>query len=410
MSHPAAHPPQNSPAPVPTVVPLTGRLTSLDAYRGFIMLYMACHGFGLTRVVPASPDSFWPAITWWFEHATWAGGSTWDLIQPAFMFMVGVAVPFSYAQRAAKGDSPGRQFSHALVRALVLILISVFLASGSGAGRTTKWEFTNVLAQIGLGYPFLLLVLNRRITVQAAVTAGILIGYWALFAAYPLPSPTNNYAALGVTPADLTGGAVYPGFFGHWSKNTHIAAAFDVWFLNLFPRATPFTFNAGGYATLNFIPSLATMILGLMCGELLRRPSTPQAKVKTLLIAALLLTTAGLLLGITICPIIKRIWTPSWALCSGGLVIALLAAFYWLIDVRSHRQWSQFLVVVGMNSIAIYLMSQLLRPWMGDLLKTHLGPSLFTGPYGSIPRECLTLLVFWLVCWGMHRRKIFLRI
>lgn len=122
------------------------------------------------------------------------------------------------------------------------------------------------------------------------------------------------------------------------------------------------------------------MILGLMCGELLRRPSTPQAKVKTLLIAALLLTTAGLLLGITICPIIKRIWTPSWALCSGGLVIALLAAFYWLIDVRGHRQWSQFLVVVGMNSIAIYLMSQLLRPWMGTCSRRTSVPACSPGP------------------------------
>ncbi|MBI4624927.1 MAG: hypothetical protein HY736_17140 [Verrucomicrobia bacterium] len=374
------------------------------------MLYLASHGLGIARVAQSMPDTVWPSLVWWFDHVAWTGCSTWDLIQPAFMFMVGVAVPYSYARRTEQGHSFRKQYGHALVRAAVLILLAVFLASGSAAGRTTRWEFTNVLGQIGLGYTFLLFLINRRFAVQAGVAAAILAGYWALFALYPLPAAGFNFAAVGVTPADISGGAVFEGFFGHWSKNSNVAAAFDVWFLNLFPRATPFAFNPGGYATLNFVPSLATMIFGLMCGELLRSPRTSREKLRALLVAGLALLVVGALAGYTVCPIVKRIWTPSWALFSGGLVVWFLAAFYWVIDIAGFRRWSQFLIVVGMNSIAIYLMSQLMRPWVGDLLRTHLGAGLFTSAYGPMTRDCLTLLVFWTICWWMYRRKIFLRI
>lgn len=387
--------------------PLPARLASLDAFRGAIMFYMASYAFGITEVAQKFPGSFWQSLAWWFDHVAWTGCSTWDLIQPSFMFMVGVAVPYSYASRTAQGHSFGKQWRHALVRALILILLAVFLSSRSGR---TNWEFTNVLGQIGLGYPFLLFLLNRRFAVQAGIAAVILAGYWLFFALHPLPAPGFDYASVGVTPKFMAAGAIPAGFFAHWGMNTNAAAAFDVWFLNLFPRETPFVFNKGGYATLNFVPSLATMIIGLLCGELLRSPRTSRKKIRALLIGGLVLVVAGAITGFTVCPIVKRIWTPSWALFSGGLVVWLLAAFYWVIDVAGYRKWSQFLIVVGMNSIAIYLMSQLLRPWVRDTLKIHLGPDLFRGDYGAIWQQSLTLLLFWLVCWWMYRRKIFLRI
>jgi hypothetical protein len=231
----------------------------------------------------------------------------------------------------------------------------------------------------------------------------ILAGYWLLFALYPAAP-----AGAGAVAAGAEG--VLPGFFAHWSKGTNVAAAFDGWFLNLFPRATPFVVNGGGYATLNFVPSLATMILGVMAGEELRGGRPPAAKARRLLVAAAALVALGLIAGFTVCPIIKRIWTPSWVLFSGGLVVALLAAFYWVIDVAGHRRWSFWLVVVGMNSIAIYLMSQLLRPWLSETFRTHLGAELFRGTFGPVINAVLTLAVFWLLCAWMHRRRIFLRI
>jgi len=391
---------------IPATAP-TQRLASLDAYRGAIMFYMASHGFGIPQVAAKMQDSFWQPLAWWFDHVTWAGCSTWDLIQPSFMFMVGVAMPYSYARRRQQGHSLGRQFGHAVSRGAILILLAVFLTSRPTG---TAWEFTNVLGQIGLGYPFLLLLLNRRLSVQAGVTAAILVGYWLLFAVWPLPAAGFNFAAVGVTPEDISGGAVMNGFFGHWNKNTNVAAAFDVWFLNLFPRTAPFVFNKGGYTTLNFVPALATMIIGLMCGELLRSPRTSREKLRTLLVTGFALLVAGQLAGWLVCPIVKRIWTPSWALFSGGWVMLLLAAFYWVIDILGFKKWAQFLIVVGMNSIAIYLMSQLLRPWVRDTLKTHFGAGIFDGIYGPMVQACLTLLVFWLACLWMYRQKIFIRI
>jgi predicted acyltransferase len=394
-------------APAGAVAAPAGRLASLDAYRGAIMFYMASHSFGITDVAQKFPGSFWQTLAWWFDHVAWVGCSTWDLIQPAFMFMVGVAVPYSYASRAAQGHSFGKQLRHALVRAVILILLAVFVSSGP---TRTNWVFTNVLAQIGLGYPFLLFLLNRRFTVQAGTAAAILAACWLFFALHPLPAAGFDYASVGVTPKLMAAGAVPGGFFAHWAMNTNAAAAFDAWFLNLFPRAEPFVFNKGGYATLNFVPSLATMIFGLMCGELLRSPRTPREKIRALLIAGLALVAAGAIAGFTVCPIVKRIWTPSWALFSGGIVVSLLAAFYWVIDVAGCKKWAHFLLIVGMNSIAIYLMSQLMRPWVGDVLKIHLGADRFTGNYGAIWKQSLTLLFFWLVCWWMYRRKIFLKI
>jgi predicted acyltransferase len=115
-------------------------------------------------------------------------------------------------------------------------------------------------------------------------------------------------------------------------------------------------------------------------------------------------------MGLFMCPIVKRIWTPSWAVFSAGWTFAMLAGFYWVIDVRGYRRWTFPLVVVGMNSIAMYCMSMLLKPWVGHSLRTHLGRSWFEGPRGTVALYAATLLVLWLACLWLYRRKIFLRI
>ena len=130
-------------APVQSGAP--GRLVSLDAYRGAIMLLMASSGLGLARVAQQHPASdLWQFIARHTEHAAWAGFTLWDIIQPAFMFMVGVALPWSVAKRTAQGERFGKLFLHALWRSLVLVLLAVFLTSAWS--RQTEWFFTNVLA------------------------------------------------------------------------------------------------------------------------------------------------------------------------------------------------------------------------------------------------------------------------
>ncbi|MGP0068780.1 MAG: hypothetical protein ACLQGP_34915 [Isosphaeraceae bacterium] len=194
--------------------------------------------------------------------------------------------------------------------------------------------------------------------------------------------------------------------------NANVAAAFDRWFLNLFPRPSdkPFVFNEGGYATLNFIPSMATMIFGVLAGELLRSGRDRLAKLRDLLLAGAIGVSLGLVLDASVCPIVKRIWTPSWAIYSAGYACWMLAAFYAAIDLAGFRKWSFPLVVVGMNSIAIFLMAQLMKPFVASTLRTHLGADIFTGPYGPLLRASSTLLMFGMICFWMYRRKIFIKI
>lgn len=398
---------------IPSVATSPPRLVSLDAFRGFIMLAMASAGFRLASIARKegfSHDPVWQFLGYQTDHVAWRGCGFWDLIQPAFMFMVGVAMAYSYTARQARGHSYAHMLAHAVYRSIVLVLLGVFLSSNWSS--QTEWVFPNVLCQIGLGYTFLFLLWNRPVRWQLAAAAMILLGDWALFYAWPAPT-ADDYAKVHLS-ADwprLTGTAA------HWDKNTNVAAAFDRVVLNWFPRKEPFVYNEGGYTTLNFVPSLATMIFGLVAGGLMRNAWSPGKKIATLIVwGAASLATGYLLDAAGVCPSVKRIWTPSWALFSTGWVLWMLAGFYLLVDVAGLRRPAWPLVVVGMNSIVMYVMSQLLKPWITDTLERHFGKGLFT-VYGAIDavyapavQMALVLLVLWLICVWLYRQKIFVRI
>jgi heparan-alpha-glucosaminide N-acetyltransferase len=385
------------------------RLVSLDAFRGAIMLLMASSGFGIPQIAKNFSDSaVWKFLGHEFDHVPWTGCALWDLIQPAFMFMVGVALPWSIANRHARGETFAKMFSHAFWRALLLIALAVFLTSASS--KRTEWIFTNVLAQIGLGYPFLFLLFFTKPRTQWLAAFGILFVYWLAFALYPLAPAGFDWKGVGV-PADW----FHPtGFAAHWDKNANFAARFDLWFLNLFPREAPFIFNRGGYQTLNFVPSLATMIFGMIAGRLLRSDMALAEKLKRLAIAGI----AGMILGGVVhlaglCPIVKRIWTPSWALYSGGLVTLLLAAFVAVIEWPGWKRWAFPLVVAGLNPITLYCMWQLMVGFVRDNVRTHFGQRVFESfgtVYAPMLERVAVLLVFWLILFWMYRRKIFLRL
>jgi predicted acyltransferase len=206
----------------------------------------------------------------------------------------------------------------------------------------------------------------------------------------------------------------YTGLLSHFNKNSNLSWHFDVWFLNLFPREKPFLYNEGGWSTLSFIPTLATMILGLLTGEWLKSTKSKAAKLRGLVIAGVGLVLTGLLFQWAgICPIVKRIWTSSYTLYSGGLVILMLAGFYALIDWKGWRSWAFPLIVVGMNSIAIYVMSWTMEDFFRTALQVHLG-----GVISAIVWTTLlpivygigVITIFWLILFWMYRRNIFLRI
>ncbi len=391
------------------VFPASQRNSAVDAYRGLVMLLMMGEVLQFAAVAKSYPDSLvWHILAYNQTHVEWAGMGLHDMIQPSFTFLVGVALPYSINSRLSRGKSFGKLLLHTLWRSLVLIALGIFLRSTHSA--QTNFTFEDTLTQIGLGYTFAFLLAFCKPKWQWTALAVILFGYWLAWALYPAPGPGFNYAAVGV-PADWHHN--FSGFASHWNKNSNLGQAVDVWFLNLLPREAPFRYNGGGYLTLSFLPTLGTMLLGIRAGEWFRSDA-PKIPLKRFLIAGTLLVIVGLLLHVTgICPVVKRIWTPSWTLFSGGICFFFLAVFSWVIDVKAHRRWAFPLVVVGMNSIAAYLMAHLWEDFIVDNLHINLGYRVFRvlGP-GLEPLMIgiAVMLIYWCILYWMYRRKIFLRI
>ena len=396
------------PSPSPGIKP--ARLSSIDAYRGLVMLLMLGEGLRFCSVARALPESgFWKFLCHHQSHVPWAGGSLHDLIQPSFSFLVGVALPFSLGSRTSQGAPFFRIFGHALWRSLLLIALGIGLRSIGHAG--TNFTFEDTLTQIGLGYAFLFVLGWCPVKVQWSALGLILAGYWLAFALHPLPGPDFNWSAAGVAKDwehNLSGFAV------HWNKNTNFAWAFDQWFMNLFPRQKPFQYNSGGYSTLSFIPTLGTMILGLIAGGWLKSGLAPAGKLKRFVIAGAVGLAGGLLLDATgICPNVKCIWTPAWVLFSGGWCFLFLAFFHAVLDVGKFKAWAFPLVVIGANSIFAYCSEWLFVGFIHGTLNTHLGGDFFKrfGPaYTELFRGACVLLVIWLMLLWLYRKKVFIKI
>lgn len=384
------------------------RLTSLDTYRGFVMFLMAAEMLRVGEVAEHFPGSvFWQWLAFHTDHVAWTGCSLHDLIQPSFSFMVGVALPFSMMSRSSLGQGRAWQWAHALWRSALLILLGVALRS---VGEPmTNWTFEDTLSQIGLGYPFLFALGYATMRVRGSVLTTILVGYWLFFVLH-VPSPDWTPAGANV-PENWAHD--FTGFAAHWNLNHNAAWVFDLWFMNLFPRAQAFIGNDGGYSTLSFIPTLGTMVLGLMAGQWLKDRN--QAKpLPRLLVAGAACLAGGWLLHLSgLCPSVKKIWTPAWTLVSGGWCFLLMAAFFAVIDLQGWKRWAFPLVVIGMNSIAMYVMVHLFHGFFAEALDTHLGKdwSLIAGQaFAPMLHGAAVLLILWLILLWMYRRKIFLRV
>jgi predicted acyltransferase len=389
---------------------LPARISSVDAYRGFVMFLMMAEVLEFGHISKSLPDSsFWAFLAYNQDHVEWVGCSLHDLIQPSFSFLVGVALPYSIASRMAKGQNFGAMFGHTLQRSLILIFLGIFLRSMSR--QQTNFTFEDTLTQIGLGYPVLFWLGFKTFRTQLIALSAILVGYWLFFAVYPLPGADFDYAAMGVT-SDWEHNL--RGFAAHWNKNTNAAWAFDQWFMNLFPREKPFIRNGGGYSTLSFIPTLGTMVLGLMAGQWLKSDSAPMEKVKRFAALGVGLLVIGFLLNwLGICPNVKRIWTPTWVLFSGGWCFLLLAAFYWLVDIQGLRKAFFWLIVIGTNSIAAYVISHTIVEFIHNSIQIHISQTydtIFGITYESLVRGGLILFVEWLILHWMYRNRIFVRI
>ncbi len=353
----------------------TQRLTSLDAYRGAIMISLISHGFGFSAFEGHPYLNFLAHHT---EHVPWAGMVYWDLIQPAFMFMVGVAMPFAYAKRRSMGESRNQFFIHAFRRCFNLVLIAAIFSS-IHAGHPT-WTMVNVLPQIAFGYLLTFLVLEKSYRIQGITASVILIVYTIVWVLYPGNGEGGPWAH---SHANMGGD------FEFWAMGKH---------------------STGYWVSLNAIPSTATIIIGAMCGKLLASERSQKEIMVSLSISAIALIAAGLALSPFI-PIVKRILTSSYALYSTGWAILFLLLFYWIIDVLDYKKWAFFMVVIGTNSIAAYVLFQLLRGWINSSILVFSNPAVeVMGPYGQVLQDLLVLGAQWYVFYFCYKKKIFFKV
>ena len=353
---------------------VSARLVSLDAFRGFIMLLLVSNGFGL-GVLVHYPNWAWLAKQ--VDHAAWEGCTFWDLIQPAFTFMVGVAMPFAFARRVAQGSTTIDIFKHVTWRAFLLIALSnIFSNWGSNHARPVL-QLINVLSQIAFGYLICFLIMRLKFRWQVATGAAMLVGYWVLF-------------------------SIFPGPDGPWSQRGNIGAVIDLKLLS---------YNYSGYyTTINFIGNAVTILFGCWAGMLLRTPKSHMYKLKLLACCAL----AGFIFGLALqpfIPMVKRLWTPSFTFFSAGWIIVMLMAFYWIIEVRKQKAWAFPFLIFGMNSIFAYSFGQIgLKGWLNRGLASFTFNFGFLGDLGSIPQQALVMACIWYISYWLYVRRIFFKI
>lgn len=368
-------PPVEPPGPEPVVLSHPGRWVSLDAYRGLVMFTLLLGGvFHSLKGV-----SGWDWLYRQNEHVAWAGCVYWDLIQPAFMFLVGAAIPLARARRAALGESVARQWRHAALRAFHLVALGIFL-DHVGAERI-QIGFIRVLQQIAPGYLLGFLLAGRGLRRQALVAAAGLAGYHLLWVFNPWNGPGGPWA------------------MGH----ENLGGAFDRWMLG--------RNYSGYYVGLNAVPSAITILFGVMAGEWVQG-SRPGSRTLGGLLAAGL---AGVVAGWAVSPwmpLIKRIWTPSFAVFAGGWTTLMLAGFYWLVEVRGCRRAVFPLVVVGMNSTAAYVLGNAFGGWFRSASGAWIG--WLRGPLGEVGFPILQRVAFAVAAWAvlhwLHRRRIFFKL
>jgi len=349
------------------------RLESLDVFRGLTMLLLISHGFGIHEGLKDTPSLGW--FRYQFEHVPWVGCSLWDLIQPAFTFIVGVAMALSLHRRLQHGDTRAALAKHVIARAAILIVLSNVLSNWNGRGPL-KFQLINVLCQIALAYVMCFAIWNLRFPLQVATAAGILLLHHGLFFAFPGPNG----------PFDQTG---------------NIGAVLDKALLG---------YNySGHYTTLNFLGNGITVLFGVWTGMLLLQPKSHKERLTILASCAAASFALGLALAPFI-PMVKRLWLGSFTFYSTGWVLLGLIACYWIVEMKGYKRWAFPAVVIGTNCIFIYSFSQVLRGWLSHGIGQFTGNFAFLGTYGAIPHNLIVLSAMFYLCYWLYQRKIFFRI
>lgn len=365
---------------------LPNRLHSLDALRGFDMFWIIGGEFIFHELATATGTAPFTWIAHQLHHAAWNGFVFYDLIFPLFLFIAGVAMPYSITRRVQKGENKSAIARHIIQRGLIL----VFLGMVYNGFFQFDWENTrypSVLGRIGLGYLFAgIIFLYTDIRQQIIWFAALLLGYWAAMMLIPVP---------GFGAGNLTAEGSLAGYIDRL----------------LIPGKLYLDVHdpEGLFST---IPAISTALLGALAGHFLADSSrgfSPSRKALILAGAGLAAILLGYLWGIFF-PINKNLWTSSFVLVAGGWSLLLLSLFYYLIDVRGWQKWAFFFVVIGLNPITIYMAQTVL-----DIgFTTHF---LFDGMLGYVAESYREVFYYigytllgWLLVYGMYKFRIFLKV
>jgi len=362
------------------------RVTSIDALRGFSMFWIIGGGTIFRSLDGIFNHPITAFISKQLTHAKWLGFHFEDLIMPLFIFIVGVAVPFSISNRLKRGQSRVRIYLHIVKRTAVLYLLGVMLGSGGLHFNWPEMDWVGVLQRIAVCYFFAaFLVMQTKWQTQAIVAGAILLLYWAALILVPVPGHgAGVITPEGCLPAyidqQFLPGKIHEDFYGYGDSN----------------------------GILPTLASISTALLGILAGHWLRSNRPDNHKVTGLLIAGLIGLSAGYIWG-QVFPIIRLLWTSSMVLFAAGLSLLLLALFYWLIDVRGYKKWAFVFVVIGMNAIAVFTATRVFvahrigRVFVGGLSK-------WCGEWNGFINAVAGVTVIWLVLWWMYRKKLFIKI
>ncbi|NQU52345.1 MAG: DUF5009 domain-containing protein [Bacteroidetes bacterium] len=361
------------------------RLLSLDFFRGITMFLLVAEGTRLWSVLVQDPiagtvfESFFEQ----FHHHEWNGLRFWDLVQPFFMFIVGVAMPFSYAKRIKQGFSKNKITRHIIQRCLILLAFGVGLHCGYS--RKLVWELWNVLSQLSMTILIAYFLMRYKWSTQILVSIGLLLFTEIAFRTFSVDGYNQPF--------------VKGHNFGSWMDMILMGKT-----------------NDGGWLAINFIPTAAHTIWGVVAGQLLMSSKSEKQKVKLIAIAGAVILVTGYLLDWTsVTPIIKRISTSSFVLASGGWALLVLALSYWVIDIKKINKWIFPFIIFGTNPIFIYMFfntvgEQWFNKFVGIFTIGFL--SWFNTPEFLMQLvTSLTILTFeWFLCYYLYKRKIFFRI
>ncbi len=362
---------------------LPGRITSVDFFRGFTMFLLAGEAAGIYETFFKFDNPVMQFLGTQFSHHEWNGLHFWDLIQPFFMFIVGVAIPFAVANRIRKGDSIQKIRNHAFRRAFLLLFFGWALYFIEADHFVLRLQ--NVLAQLSVTYIVAFLIRDKSFRFQLIVSIAILVFIDLAYRFFPVE-----------------------GYNHPWVNHENLGS----WFNSVIEG----TQRTSEWATLNFVSTTAHTIWGVLCGKLLMSNRTSGEKIKHLVMAGI----AGLVIGysldwLNITPIIKKIATSSFVFASGGWTILALCLSYWLIDVKKQlHSVSKFLIIVGMNSIFIYIFFHVGGArFISHTLIEPFTKLLFSWS-GELWMEVITCLATWMglwyICYWLYKNKVFVKI